>query len=282
VRKAAREEELHVSYKDEPGELPDGSTPERDVERQQTETAANHRDDPVSRRQQLLSSVTAYADKFRLPMPPAGGPTQLNGRPAQLHAAPRDSMPEAGRREETSPGRPAVTEELVAAAAAGLLAYLQEERGRFRPQGRRLNEKTNAVFAKFFPLELLEQVRVVASMGQRLATPPFFERARQLGIANLPDLAHKSSITYLDVVVFNERMTDRELFHGLVLAAQARVLGERLFAELFVRGLARMRSYPLAPMKAQAFALDTRFAADPERGFSVEEEIRRWFNEGLY
>lgn len=167
-------------------------------------------------------------------------------------------------------------------AITGSLAYLRTERERFWQQGRHLNDNSKALLCRYFSRELLDKVRVVALIGSRLANPPAFSQARSQGIANLPDLAHQSSVSFLDVVVFNEPMTDRQLFHSLVHVAQVHVLGARLFTELFVRGVVRMRSYPLAPMKAQAFELDTRFAANPEAAFSVEGVIREWFNLGRY
>jgi hypothetical protein len=54
------------------------------------------------------------------------------------------------------------------------------------------------------------------------------------------------------------------------------------FTELFVRGFLRARSYFLAPMKAHAFALDARFAAQPGVRFWVEREIRQWWQTGKY
>jgi hypothetical protein len=77
-------------------------------------------------------------------------------------------------------------------------------------------------------------------------------------------------------------MGSRDLFHGLVHAAQLRVLGVAEFTELFVRGFLRARSYFLVPMKAHAFALDARFAANPVVRFSVEDEIHDWWRGGRY
>jgi hypothetical protein len=89
-------------------------------------------------------------------------------------------------------------------------------------------------------------------------------------------------VTFLDVVVFNEKLTSRNLFHGLVHAAQVSVLGLDVFVELFVRGFLRARSYFLVPLKAQAFSLDAKFAANPSERFSVEEEIREWQRDRRY
>jgi hypothetical protein len=84
------------------------------------------------------------------------------------------------------------------------------------------------------------------------------------------------------VVVFNQKITQRDLFHGLVHAAQVNLLGEERFAELFVTGFLQARSYFLVPLKAHAFALDTRYAEDPDTRFSVEDEILRWDMQDRY
>jgi len=176
---------------------------------------------------------------------------------------------------------PSFSEAQILKAISRALAYLKEGRERYRPQGRRLTHEEGALFGQFFSSDLLRQIRVAALVGSRLSNPPFFEEGKALGV-NLPDLAHKASFTFLDVVVFNEQMTARKLFHALVHAAQVHVLGARFFTELFIRGVLRTGSYSLSPMKAQAFALDARFATNPEQAFSVEHEIRTWMDEARY
>ena len=177
---------------------------------------------------------------------------------------------------------PTFSEGLIGEAILRFSTYMREQRERHRPQARPLTHWESALFGRFFSPELLLQVRVLALSGRRLSNPTFYEEARTLGLVNLPDLAHKASATFFDVLVFNEQITDRKMFHALVHAAQAHVLGPRFFAELFVRGVLRARSYSLAPTQAQAYELDARFAANPELAFSVEAEIRSWMDEARY
>lgn len=173
-------------------------------------------------------------------------------------------------------------EALVLEATRRFYAYLKEERERYGPQGRILTEKERALFQPFFSQELLKKVRVVELSGKRLEHPPFYLEAMMLGLTHLPDMTHKASATFLDMVVFTEQITDRAMFHALVYAAQVHVLGERFFTELFAREVLRARLYVMVPMKAQAFALDARFAAQPDRAFSVEAEVRAWLDEGRF
>jgi hypothetical protein len=161
-------------------------------------------------------------------------------------------------------------------------SYLVSEREAYYFEGRPLPNEWRERMHGFFDGALLARVRVVELANRRVANPWFYPMAREKGLKHLPDIAHKVAVTFLDVVVFNGKIASRDLFHGLVHAAQVNVLGVPEFTELFVRGFLRARSYFLVPLKAHAFALDARFASDPELRFSVEKEIRCWRFEGRY
>src|SRR6266852_572339 len=167
-------------------------------------------------------------------------------------------------------------------AVAEFVKFLREERARYYPQGMPLGLKTKSFLARFFDPALLGQVRIAKMAGGRVPNPSFYKEAKELGFENLPDLKHQTTVTFLDVVVFNEQVTERALFHALVHATQVQVLGVDRFAQLFVRGFLRTRSYFMVPLKAHAFALDCQFAANRERGFSVETEVARWLREDRY
>ncbi len=181
---------------------------------------------------------------------------------------------------ETSLGL--LTEKQVSDAVEKAVHFLRQQRAHFYPLGQSLDAKTKTFLARFFDPSLLGQVKVVKMTGERVANPPFLETAKQMGFKNLPDLKHQATVTFLDVVVFNEEFTERALFHGLVHATQVQVLGIERFAELFLRGFLRMRSYFMVPLKAHAFSLDCQFAEHRERGFSVETEVSRWLEQGRY
>jgi hypothetical protein len=174
------------------------------------------------------------------------------------------------------------SEQELAHAVAAFVKFLREERARYYPQGMPLSLKTKSFLARFFEPALLGQVRIAKMAGGRIPDPSFYEEAREKGFKNLPDLKHQSSVTFLDVVVFNEQVTERALFHALVYATQVQMLGVDRFARLFVRGFLRTKSYFMVPLKAHAFALDCQFAENRERGFSVETEVSRWLREGRY
>jgi hypothetical protein len=167
-------------------------------------------------------------------------------------------------------------------AIAWFAQYLAFEREEYYERGDRLSAEWRDMMKGYFDPSLLDEVRLLELVGQRVANPWFYPKAREKGLVHMPDVTHKAAITFLDVVVFNERIGSRDLFHGLVHAAQVRIIGVQGFTELFVRGFLRARSYFLVPMKAHAFALDARFAASPGVRFSVENEIRAWWRAGKY
>jgi hypothetical protein len=160
--------------------------------------------------------------------------------------------------------------------------FLKQQRARYYPIGRSLGPKSRTFLSRFFDPAVLGQVKIVELKEERIANPEFFAEAREKGYRNLPDLAHQSSVTFLDVIVFNEKITERALFHALVHVTQIQILGIERFAKLFVSGFQRSKSYFMIPLKAHAFTLDCQFAENRYRGFSVETEVVRWFEEGRY
>ena len=91
-----------------------------------------------------------------------------------------------------------------------------------------------------------------------------------------------ASLTFVDVIVFNDLIIERTLFHGLVHAVQFQLLGLERYAELFVRAFLRTRAHFSVPLETHAFALESKFAVSPTKPFSVEEQVRLWIREGRY
>ena len=95
-----------------------------------------------------------------------------------------------------------------------------------------------------------------------------------------PDFVHMASVTYVDVIVFHDRIEARPLFHGAVHAAQIAILGYERYIDLYVRAFVKNLSWMAIPLEEQAYKLDARFAEAPGDAFSVEEEIRQWERQG--
>lgn len=181
----------------------------------------------------------------------------------------------------SKPGSFRFDEELISEAISRVSLYLRQQRELYFPLGKPLTEQQWARMGQFFQPNLLERVRIVELAGRRLANPPFYPQARALGFANLPEITHMSSVTFLDVVVFNERVTERALFHGLVHAIQFELLGLEKYTETFVRGFREKNSHFNVALEAHVIALESKFAAG-HTGFSVEEQVWLWINQGRY
>jgi hypothetical protein len=173
-------------------------------------------------------------------------------------------------------------EEQIQKAIQRFAMYLNSEREIYYDIAKPLSDHAKHSLQAYFGAALLDQVRVLQLTDRRVDNPWFYPQARAAGIRHLPDITHKAAVTFLDVVVFNEKITSRDLFHGLVHAAQVKTLGVPEFTDLFVRGFLQARSYFLVPLKAHAFALDARYASNPDDHFSVEDEIRDWWRLGHY
>ncbi len=184
--------------------------------------------------------------------------------------------------EDLSAPVPALTEERIHEAAGRLSSYLRDQRERYFPSAKPLTNRQKALLWPYFPPDLLERVKIAQLDGARVSNPPFYAEARALGFANLPELTHMHSLTFLDVVVFNDIFTERALFHGLVHVVQIEVLGLERYSELFVRGFVNTKLHFSVPLEAQAFSLESKFVASPTHRFSVEEQVRLWAQEARY
>jgi hypothetical protein len=167
-------------------------------------------------------------------------------------------------------------------AVARVAGYLHDQRERFFPESKPLSKAQRRIAARFFSPALLDAVRIVELTHRRLEKPPFYAEAKARGFSNLPDVTHMASVTFEDVLVFQQSPADRVLFHALVHAVQYQMLGLERYTELLVRGFVRVGSHFLVPLEAHAFALDSRFAVDGENAFSVEEDVLKWIGEGQY
>jgi hypothetical protein len=177
---------------------------------------------------------------------------------------------------------PALTEARIHEAVDRLSSYLRDQRERYFPSAVPLTRRQKAFLWPYFPAALLDRVKLAELAGERVPNPQFYAEARALGFVNLPDLTHMHSLTFIDVVAFNEKITERTLFHALVHAVQMEVLGLERYTELFVRGFVNTKLHFSVPLEAQAFALESKFVASPTSRFSVEQQVRLWVKEGRY
>jgi len=188
--------------------------------------------------------------------------------------------PQAAPRPADSFPRP--TDEQIAQAVQWLSSYLRAQRQHYGPSARLLDPQPKSVMAPYFAAALLDRVHIVELEGARVAVPEFFAQVRAQGFENLPDIPHMESLTFLDVVAFNEKLTERALFHALVHSVQIEVLGLERYAELWVRGFLRTRAHFTVPLEVHAFSLASKFLRPVPDKFSVEDEVLRWAADRRY
>jgi len=175
------------------------------------------------------------------------------------------------------------TEARIAEMVAGVAAYFSGERKLYLPHSDLLAAEWRSTLEPYFSSELLDKLRIVVLRGgARIPPPPFYAEALAMTGGRFPDFVHMASVTYVDVIVFNERIESRALFHGTVHAAQIGILGFETYVDLYLRGFVKNLSWTAIPLEEQAYKLDARFAEAPKESFSVEEEIRQWQREGRY
>lgn len=162
------------------------------------------------------------------------------------------------------------------------IAYIREQRERYRLEAVALSKGQKELMKLFFSDSFLSSVKIVELKGRRVQKPPMFEEAKTQGFTNIPDITHMTSLTFADILVFNDNVMERSLFHALVQAVQFHVLGLQRFVELFVRSFVKTQSHYNVPLNSHAFTLEGKFAANPTRPFSVEEQVQLWANQRRY
>ncbi len=177
---------------------------------------------------------------------------------------------------------PQLSSEQIAQALECVSSYLREQRERYLQVAGPLSSEHKAFMWPYFSSTLLDRIRVVELQGARVPTPAFYAQARALGFDNLPELTHMDSLTFLDVVVFNEKLAERSLFHALVHAVQFELLGLERYTELFVRSFVKTKTHFTVPLEAHAFTLESKFARPALKRFSVEDDVRRWIEQDRY
>lgn len=168
------------------------------------------------------------------------------------------------------------TPEQIAQAMQWLCDYLRQQREAYLPKSEPLSASQKTALSRYFRPRLLEQVRIVELEGARVPVPAFLAQVRALGFENLPDVQHMESLTFIDVIAFNELLSERALFHALVHTVQIQVLGLERYAELWVRGFLKGKALFTVPIEVHAFSLASKFLRPLAETFSVEDQVLHW------
>lgn len=169
----------------------------------------------------------------------------------------------------------------IAQAIEWISTYLQRQREHYFPVSGPLSVQQKALMWPYFSPALLDQVRIIELRGARVAVPEFFAQARALGFEP-PEITHMDSLTFLDVIVFNQDLSERALFHALVHTVQIQSLGLRRYAELWVQSFVKSRTHFTVPLEIHAFSLASKFLHPTTESFSVEAQILRWIDDNRY
>jgi hypothetical protein len=179
---------------------------------------------------------------------------------------------------------PKFTADELASLVSEAVAWLHQQREKYRPCGLPLTAAQREELQPFFVAETLDSLKILdASLtGEAIPYPPFYERVRAGGSRVVPDAAHMTAIPFIDIAMFNRKPTLRTLFHTLVHVTQCSIVGVRRFMEGYFRVLNESGLWMLVPFEEQAYQLDGRYTKSPVEVFSVDEEVRQWLQNGRY
>jgi hypothetical protein len=176
---------------------------------------------------------------------------------------------------------PAPSQAQIRQAIGWLTGYLREQREYYSPVAGPLPDESKARMWPYFSARLLDRVRIIELGGARLPMPEFFANVRALGFEP-PEITHMDSVTCVDLIAFNQRLSERALVHGLVHVVQIEVLGLERYAELWVHGFLKTRAHFTVPLEVHAFSLSSKFLPPAMERFSVEDEVLGWVTDGRY
>jgi hypothetical protein len=175
---------------------------------------------------------------------------------------------------------PSLTPEQIAQVSGLVAQYITSQRETYVSRAISLSVQQRDTMTGFFSPKLLDDARLLVLSGERVINPDFYPMLRSLGFDNLPDQSAMWAITFSDTVVSHRPFTDGVLFHELVHVEQYRQLGVSNFSKLYVRGFLNGGGYEGIPLERNAYMLGARYEKDPDRHFSVADEVARWISEG--
>ena len=158
--------------------------------------------------------------------------------------------------------------------AIPVAAYIRRQRNRLNEQATPIPETAKLAMAPYFPIDLLNRVRILERDPLPIPNLPFTNLIRTIGL-DYPNLSLTAAITLDHLIVTRAQMPLNLLFHELVHVVQYRQLGVPKFARLYVRGLLIHRAYEKIPLEACAFELESRHKR-AVKNLNVESEVAAW------
>jgi hypothetical protein len=166
------------------------------------------------------------------------------------------------------------------AQLSGLVAqYISNQRKSYSPRATRLSPQQKTALGGFFEDKVLDEVRLLVLVGERVANPAFYSILTVMGFNNLPDQSRMAAITFSDTVVSHVPLTEGLLFHEMVHVEQYRQLGIERFADLYVRGFLSGNGYDGIPLERNAYQLGAQYERDRAITFPVAQVVNAWIAE---
>lgn len=175
-----------------------------------------------------------------------------------------------------------ITDQELEQIVSEVITHARQREEKYLPRSAPLTPAQQEAMRPFFSGRLLKRVRVLELLDERLPNPSYRARAEKRGYRMMLDFTHKAVIAHPGLIIAQEKLSLRHLFHGLVHVAQYAELGRERYLELYVRAFLHSGNYTSVPFEVQAFQLDHRYAEDPSLPFSVEDQVRRWNDAGSY
>jgi hypothetical protein len=152
--------------------------------------------------------------------------------------------------------------------------YIRHQRDRLDRSAYPLAKIAKTSMQAYFPVEVLESVRVIIADPLPIADPPFSNVVNRLGF-DFPSPSLTDAITFDYIIAAKERMDESVLLHELVHVVQFQLMGVRAFAHEYIRGFLDTRDYFSIPLERCAFDLQFRFEK-AAGAIDAEAEIRRY------
>jgi hypothetical protein len=175
-----------------------------------------------------------------------------------------------------------ITDQELQQAIADVISNARHREEIYLPRSTSLTATQREAMRPFYTSGILDRVQILELKDERVANPGYHARAAKRGYKLMLDFPHKAVIAHPRLIIFQEKLSLRLLFHGLVHVAQYEVLGQERYLDLYVRAFVQTGNYTSVPLEMQAYQLDNRFMEDPGNPFSVENEVRKWSGAGSF
>jgi hypothetical protein len=156
--------------------------------------------------------------------------------------------------------------------------WVRDQKAAYRSFGWSLSADEKEKLSPFFGQPVVERARIATVPV--IPNPDFYTHLQAQGVPIPLDFSQMSGITFDDLILLSglHAVPPSEqlhlLFHELVHVVQFELAGIDGFVQRYIAGWAQNGFlYERIPFEAQAYALNSRFAAQPDARFSVHAEV---------